>query len=81
MQTLNQFKTDNNIASLEFIQSKGRAFAETNGKRILISKSCDLKRSLFVIPLNSVDAETGETTPVENGYLVVNSEAKTIATL
>lgn len=81
MQTLNQFKLDNGITSLDFIQMKGRAFAETNGKRVLISKTCDLKKALYIIPLNSIDLETGESTPVENGYLVVNSDAKAVATL
>jgi hypothetical protein len=81
MQTLNQFKTDNGITSLDFIQMKGRAFAETKGKRVLISKTCDLTKTLYVIPLNSIDKESGETLPVENGYLVVNSDAKAVATL
>ena len=48
MQTLAQFKAQEGVATIDFMQGKGRHFATVNDKSIIIAEKCDLKKPLYI---------------------------------
>lgn len=70
MKTLNQFKQENGVTTIDFLKGKGRAFATVANKDVIIGASTDLKKPLYVIH----NEEKGF-------YCVVNSEATLAVTL
>jgi len=79
MKTLDQFKAENNIAKIDLLKGKGRMYAQVGEKQLVVSSKCDLSKPVFVTGLNEqvdktqpIDAE-GNSRPVPNAYLLVNS--------
>lgn len=68
MQTLGQFKQENGVTTIDFLQGKGRAFATVNDKSVIIASNADTKKPLFV----SRNAELGV-------YVVCNAEGLKVA--
>jgi len=84
MQTLNQFKLENRVTNIDLLQKNGRAYANVNNKKLIVSSECDMKQSLFVIPCTK--NKDGEPMPLDmNGhptvFLLINSTSKHIATI
>lgn len=80
MQTLNQFKVDNGISSIDFLKGKGRAFANVKGQSVIIGSTTDLSKPLYVIPLTA--NKEGVAIPEGKAFVVVNNEKlQTVATL
>jgi hypothetical protein len=84
MKTINQFLLENNCPKLELLQFKGRAFAKVADKDLVVSKSCEYTKPLFVTPLstfnNGVD-DTDGSTIVPNAFVLCNSGATIVHTI
>lgn len=76
MKTLNQFKQEERVQTIDLLQKKGRAFASVNDKSLVVSKECDMKKPLYVIPLTNKE---GVITP--NAFLLINADMKAIASV
>lgn len=74
MKTLEQFKAEHNIAQIQFLQGKGRLFAKVGNTDVVISKECNMKEPLYVIPLT-----TKEGALVPNAVLIVNNAKVKVA--
>lgn len=78
MKTLEQFKIENNCTSIQLIKGKDRQFCTINNNSLVVSKTTDLSKTLFVIPLskfnNGLDATDGSTI-VPNAFVIINSVA------
>ncbi len=77
MKTLNQFKSEENISKIDFLQGKGRAFATVNDKQLVVSKDFDATKAAYVTPLSKFNNGTDDTdgsTIVPNAFVLVNSE-------
>lgn len=77
MKTLNQFKQENQINTIDLLQGKGRAYATVNDKQLVVSSKCDMSKPLFVIPMKA--DKDGVATP--NTYLLCNSDVKVLASI
>jgi hypothetical protein len=77
MKTLAQFKKENNIETIQLLQGKNRKFANINDLVIIVSKECDLTKSLFVVA--TTNQETGVT--YQNAYTIVNSNVVEVEVL
>jgi len=73
MKTLAQFKLEEKISQIDLLQKNGRAFAKVNDKDLVVSKDCDLKKPLFIIPLTKV-VEGQEPIVISNAYLMINAD-------
>jgi hypothetical protein len=77
MKTLNQFKAEEGIGSIDLMQKNGRAFATVKEKSLIVAENCDMKKPLFVIKVEK-NAAGDELT---NVYAICNSDAKVVATV
>lgn len=75
MKTFEQFKAEQGVTKIDFLQGKGRIFAKVKNTDVIISKECDLKKPLFVIDLTQ-DASGN---PITNAVVVVNSANVNVA--
>ena len=69
MRTIEQFKAENNIQSIDLMQGNGRMFATIGDKSLIVGTNTDLKKPLFV------------TWNDKGFYCVVNSAAKVVASI
>lgn len=84
MKTLSQFKAENNIDKLELLQGKGRKYCSVRDLSIVVSKSCDLAKPLFVVQLSKALDETdpeSKRVDVPNAYVIVNSDVKQVESI
>ncbi len=77
MKTLAQFKSENNVTSLEVLAyASGRKFANVGDKKLVFSSKCDTSKPLFVQPFNNYidpkDPSKGSVV-VPNTYILCNS--------
>ncbi len=80
MQTLNQFKVDNGITTIEFLKGKGRPFSNVKGQSVVIGSTTDMSKPLYVIPLTR--DKDGVEIPEGKAFVIVNNEKlATFATL
>lgn len=88
MKTFAQFKSENNIQTIDLLQGKGRMYAKVNNKQLVVSSKCDLQKPLFVVELNeAIDAALPIETPgnsrvIPDAFLLVNSaNVKVVASI
>lgn len=78
MKTLAQFKHENNCSTIQLIKGKDRQFCTIGNNDVVVSKTTDFTKTLFVIPLskfnNGIDA-TGGSTIIPNAFIIINSTA------
>ena len=80
MITLQNFKKELGVEQLEFLQGKGRAFCNVGRKCVVIGKTTDLNKPLFVIEMTQ-NVDGVEIAP-ETAYVIVNNEnVKKVVTL
>ena len=70
MKSLNQFKAENGVVTIDLLQGKGRAYAKVQDKDLIVGSATDMKKPLFVIH----NAEKGF-------YCLVNSDVKLVASI
>ena len=82
MKTLEQFKAEEHIKSIDLLQGKGRMFTKVNDKDLVVAKECDLKKPLFVIPLSKpVEGTEDQFEVIPNVYILINSEIKVVGSV
>ncbi len=69
MKTLNQFKQELGIQSIDLMQGKGRMYATIGDKSLVVGTTTDLKKELFVIWND------------KGFYCLVNSAAKVVQSI
>lgn len=72
MITLSAFKQELGVEKLEFLKGKGRAFTNVGRKCIVIGKTTDLKKPLYVIEMTT-NADGVAIAP-ETAYVIVNND-------
>lgn len=77
MKTLNQFKKEMGIDIIDLLQGKGRMYCKVKDIDIIVSKSCDLTKPLFII--STTNQETGNV--VANLFTIINSDIKMVASI
>ena len=70
MRTLNQFKQELGVTSIELMKGNGRMYATVGDKSIIVGNTTDMVKPLFVV----YNEDKGF-------YCIVNSSAKVVATI
>ena len=78
MKTLQQFKLENNITTIDLLQGKGRKYAQVRDIQLVVSSKCNLKEQVYVTPMSeAIDKEqpiSEENSKVVSGvFLLVNA--------
>ena len=91
MKTLNQFKQEQNVTSIDIIQGSKRAFATVRNQKLFVASKTDLSKPLFVSELRRAnpDVVVNDKTVLDdsnsvvdfNSHWLVNSDIKTVGTI
>ncbi len=91
MKTLAQFKQEQNVSSIEFIQGNKRGFATVRDQKVFVASKTDFSKPLFVNELRRpnpdviMDDKTvlddSNSTIDPKSHWLVNSDLKTVATV
>jgi len=75
MKTLEQFKLENGLNKIDLLQGKGRMYARVGNIDVIVSKSADLTKPLFVIPATNEDGS------LRGFQTIVNSDVRVAASI
>ncbi len=75
MKSFAQFKAENNVSKIDLLQGKGRMYAKVGSTDLIVGKTTDLSKPLFVIHGTKED---GSAQPFQT---LVNSMVKVAASI
>lgn len=91
MKTLSQFKSEQNVSTIDLIQGTGRAFATVRDQKLYVASKTDLSKPLYVSTLRRANADVvvDENTVLDDtnstidpkSHWLVNSNVKTVGSI